>query len=158
MRIPFRLLALAFILAEIAAFIVVGGAIGVLPTLALVLLGVAAGGIVLRRQGTAALARIRAEIDAGRAPARPLLDGAVFAIAACLIILPGFLSDIAGLSLLIPAVRNALWRAISSRVRVRGVGPTGRDRPAGAVLELEPSEYEAAPERRSPWRADGGES
>ena len=159
MRIPFRLLALALLLAEIAAFILVGEAIGVLPTLALVLLGMAAGGMILRRQGTASLARIRAEIAAGRAPARQLLDGAVFAIAACLIILPGFLSDIAGLSLLVPAVRNALWRAVSDRVQVRGVRPASPDNPAGTVLELERDEYEAAPTRRSPWRAaDGGGS
>lgn len=154
MRIPFSLLVLGLILGEIAAFILVGKAIGVLGTLALVLLGIVAGATLLRWTGVATLLRIRAEMAAGRVPTRPLVDGAVGAIAALFLMLPGFISDLVGLLLLVPITRNAIWRGVRRRFE-----PTRRSRAAfaprrGAVIELDQSEY-AAPADAS-WRRDGG--
>jgi len=57
-----RLIALSFLalpLIEIALFILVGRAIGLFPTLALVILAAIAGGLLLRQQGLGVLARLR---------------------------------------------------------------------------------------------------
>jgi UPF0716 protein FxsA len=154
MRIPFSLIFLFLVLAEIAVFIQVGAAIGVMATLGLTLLGMIAGALLLRVHGTATLVRVRAEIEAGRTPARPLGEGAALAAAALLIILPGFLTDLMGVLLFLPPVRAALWRAVRRRVQVvapASGGPSSR----APVVDLDQSEYGAAPRADSPWRTDG---
>ncbi len=158
MRVPFSLIVLVLLLAEIAAFIFVGEAIGVGATLALVLLSMIAGVLLLRRQGVATLMRIRAESAAGRVPAKPLLDGAVLALAALLMITPGFITDIAGLLLFVPAVRGALWRRIRGRLDVRMARQEGFRPVAPNVVELDHSEFSSAPRVDSPWRRDSGPS
>jgi len=156
MRIPLRLLIVALLLAEIAGFVIVGKAIGVAATLALVLVAMVAGTLLLRRQGVATLMSIREGAAAGRLPARPLFESAVLAIAALLMIVPGFLTDIAGLLLFIPGVRGAIWRRLARRVKVRNVRGEARTAP-GSVVELEPSEYATAPRPESPWRDRGSQ-
>ncbi|HWT29471.1 MAG TPA: FxsA family protein [Propylenella sp.] len=156
MRFPISLVILLLLLGEIAVFILVGEAIGVGATLALVMLSMIAGVLLLRRQGVATLTRIRSESAAGRVPAKPLIEGAVLAVAAILMIIPGFITDLASLLLFIPAVRNAMWQRIRRRVEV-SVARYAASRPAATpVLELDHSEYGAAPRADSPWRRDGG--
>lgn len=158
MRIPLRLLVLLLLLAEIAVLILVGQAIGVAGTLALVLLSMVAGLALLRWQGTATLMRIRAEAAGGRVPARPLLEGAVLAIAALLLIVPGFLTDMIGLLLFIPAVRQRLGPRMRGRFEAkrRAWQPPG-PQPRPATIELDSSEYSSGPDRSSPWRRGEGE-
>lgn len=151
MRIPVSLIALTFVLAEIAAFILVGQAVGVLATLGLVLLGMVVGSVLLRRQGMATLARARADMAARRVPARPLAEGAVLAVAALLIFLPGFVSDGLGLLLLIPFVRERLWRMLSRRMRFTA-SPDPLAARGGAVIDLDQSEYGTQARGTSPWR------
>ena len=113
------LLFVAIPIAEIATFIVVGGAIGVLPTIALVLLAAFAGVAVIRWQGLQTLARLQASLDSGGDPTGPLAHGALVVIAGVLLVIPGFLTDIFGLFLLVPAVRSALIRRGAARTTVR---------------------------------------
>jgi UPF0716 protein FxsA len=151
MPFRFRIILLALLLAEIAAFIVVGEAIGVLATLALVLLSMVAGVALLRRQGMAALNLVQADIEARRLPARPLFEAGLAALAGFLMVVPGFITDIAGLLLFIPSVRAAVWRWLGRRVRSGGLGAQA---PAGPVIKLEPGEYAGPPRAGSPWSSD----
>jgi UPF0716 protein FxsA len=135
---PVRLLVLIALLAEIASIILVGRAVGVGATLALILLGILAGGYLLRWQGPATLMQVRGDMAARRMPARTLAEGALKALAAILLIMPGFLSDIVALLLLLPPVRAALWRFAERRAR----WATVRRAPAGsAVIDLDDSEF-----------------
>ena len=93
---------------EIALFILVGGAIGVLPTLMLVVLAAVVGIGIVRMQGLTALARLQETVDRGGDPVGPIADGALKAIAGLLLMVPGFLTDALGLLLLLPPVRRAL--------------------------------------------------
>jgi UPF0716 protein FxsA len=105
------LLLAAFIgvpLLEIAVFIEVGGAIGLWPTLGLVVLTAIVGTWQLRLQGLATLNRARAQVDRGALPARELFDGACLLIAGALLLTPGFVTDAAGFLLFMPPVREAL--------------------------------------------------
>ena len=154
LKIPFKALFLVFLLAEIAAFILVGGALGVLPTLGLVLAAMLGGAILLRWTGVATLARMRSELAAGGRPAPAAAEGALLAVAALLIMLPGFLSDLAGLALLVPAVRRGIGRSITRRFApfVRWTSAEGR---AGhPVIELDRSEYDRKAAADSPWRRE----
>jgi UPF0716 protein FxsA len=152
MRVPLSLIALAFVLAEIATFIIVGEQIGVLGTLGLTVLAMVAGIVLLRHQGVATLARIRTEVDAGRVPARPLADTAVLAVAALLMIVPGFISDVVGIALFIPALRNAFWDRLQRQFELRALRRWHREPERTAVVDLDSHEYRVA--RESPWRRD----
>ena len=131
-------------LVEIAVFLQVVQWIGVLDTLALMLAISICGAWVVKWQGIGTLARMRAELDAGRIPTGPMVDGALLASAGFLLLVPGFVTDILGLLLLVPFVRRGvqamLGRRFASRVRRRVVrptgeyydlGPSGGDRPPG---------------------------
>ena len=117
-------------IAEIATFIMVGGAIGVLPTLALVVLAAMAGVAIVRVQGLQTLGRLQASLDVGGDPSGPLAHGALIVIAGILLVIPGFLTDVVGLLLLVPAVRSTLIRRGAARttVHVSTFGRTARRR------------------------------
>lgn len=114
--IPLALLALPLI--EIALFIVVGRAIGVLPTLGLVIAAVILGGFVLRQQGLGVLNRMRTNMQTGTLPGQTLFDGMLLAVAAVLLIVPGFLGDFVAILLLLPPVRAWLYRTMTRNMRV----------------------------------------
>jgi UPF0716 protein FxsA len=115
-------LVLAFVVApivEIGVFIAVGQWIGFGPALA-VLLAVAVIGVwVVKRQGTGVLRRAQAELSAGRVPTFELVDGSLLLAAGVLLVLPGFVSDVVGLVLLVPPVRHVPSRWVRRRAAVR---------------------------------------
>ncbi len=121
--IPLALLIVPVV--EIAAFIVIGDAIGLWPTLLMILVTAVLGTILLRRQGLALFAQMRREMDAGRVPARELADAAMLLAAGILLLTPGFVTDAIGFALFLPPVRAAIRTFVASRVRV--VGPGGLD-------------------------------
>jgi len=151
-------------LAEIAGFVIVGRAIGLAATLALVILGFVVGSFLLRRQGIDILRRMSAEGRNGTMPGRELLNPAMNVIASLLFIIPGFLSDILAILLLIPQIRNLLWRSIARRFVVAGSDGTGfsassrsdfRSRPRDSgnskVVDLDEEDYHREPDGKSPW-------
>jgi len=104
---------LAFVLVpivEIALFIQVGGAIGLWPTLAIVILTAIAGTILVRTQGLATLAELQRSLQGEGDPTRAIAHGALILAAGLLLLTPGFFTDATGFSLLIPPVRSALIR------------------------------------------------
>lgn len=138
-------------IAEIATFIVVGGWIGVLPTVLLVLFAGVAGIGLIRMQGLNTLARLQASLDAGGDPVGPLAEGALKVIAGVLLVIPGFLSDVAALLLLTPPVRRALVRRGAAGVTVRAT-QVRRPRPSAPPETIE-ADYEVVEE---PPRGPGG--
>jgi UPF0716 protein FxsA len=97
-----------FFVAEVAAFVAVGEHIGFGWTV-LLLIGVSAlGPLLVRRVGLGALARTQARLAAGDLPTREVLDGVVALAGGLLVCLPGFLTDAAGLLLLVGPVRHLL--------------------------------------------------
>jgi UPF0716 protein FxsA len=156
--IPFALLLLP--LAEIAVFIFVGSHIGILPTIAIVVLSAVCGALLLRTQGLATLSRLRAELDAGRLPGRELADGVMILAAAVLLITPGFVTDAIGFTLMVPAVRAAIWRKLASRAIVfrTDTRPShGKQSFDDDVIDLESEEFAVQDDARptgtsSPWK------
>lgn len=153
------MIVIAFVLAEIAGFALVGRAIGVLATLGLVLFGMLVGTVLIRRLSLQALRGLRADLAAGRAPSRPLGDDVALGVGAILILVPGFLSDLFGMALCVPAVRRVLWRSIMRRFgQMPAQRGTVQGKPA-RVVDLDRSEYGAASGPRhqdSPWRREEG--
>jgi UPF0716 protein FxsA len=121
-------------IAELYVIIQVGEAIGVLPTLALLLLDALLGSLLLRHQGRGAWRRFNAALAERRFPGKEVADGLLIVIGGTLLLAPGFLTDIVGVFLLIPPTR-AIARAVLRRFTIgrftvvgmpgRGAGPTG---------------------------------
>lgn len=140
---------------EIAGFVVVGRQIGALATVGLVLLSAMAGLLLLRHQGLGVMGRVRAELAAGRDPSRQLAHGVMVLLAAFLLIVPGFLTDIVGLLLFIPPVRDLAWRLLKSRITVVSGfrGRFGGARPRGRTIDLDAEDFSRdRPNPESPWR------
>ena len=93
------LIFLAVPIIEIALFIQVGGAIGLWPTLGLVLLAAVAGiGADARRRGCRRLAGCARASTAGGDPVGPIAHGALILVAGMLLLIPGFFTDALGLA------------------------------------------------------------
>jgi UPF0716 protein FxsA len=111
---------------EIAIFIKVGQTIGLLPTLALVIGAAILGGVLLRYQGLSVLGQLRSNVNSGRLPGKTIADAMMIGLAALFLVLPGFLSDVVALALLLPPVRTWIYAGLASRVTVvntSGYGP-----------------------------------
>ncbi len=117
------LIALSLPFVEIAVFIVVGGEIGVAWTLAITFATAVGGLVLLRVQGFAIGARMRAAMDRDQPPVPELLDGVGLVAAAVLLLVPGFVTDVCGLALAVPALRRAVLRAVLRRLRAQATAP-----------------------------------
>jgi UPF0716 protein FxsA len=77
------------------------------------------GAWLARHQGLRTVQRISAEMQAGQMPADSLLDGLLILVAAVLLIIPGFLTDVVAIALLIPPSRKLLKEFARSRLQSR---------------------------------------
>lgn len=99
---------------EITLFVMIGGAIGVLATLGLILLSFFVGISVLQRQAR------RQPIAMPQADAFPFLANQLLMFfAAALLIIPGFLTDVLGLMLLLPPMRRLMIGLVSVSIVAR---------------------------------------
>jgi UPF0716 protein FxsA len=95
---------------ELAAFMAVVQAVGVAGALFLGFATSLAGFVLLRQTGTSALDHLRSAFSGGPQRQDAMFDGLIRAVAAFLLILPGFISDLAGLALAAPSLRQMLAR------------------------------------------------
>ena len=115
---------LALPLIEIALFVVIGQAIGVLPTLLGVLLTGAIGAMVLRWQGVAVLREMQFRMQRGEMPARQMGDAMLIGLGGLLLLLPGYFTDLVGVMLLLPWTRELIYRLLARNLRVVEVNST----------------------------------
>ena len=130
-------LALLFVLVplvELFILVQIGEVVGLLPTLALVLLTGAAGAALARREGLRVLWSFQSELAQGRLPQQQILDGLSVLVGGAFLVTPGVLTDLAGLALLFPPTRRVVQRrvrrALERRIREGSVnfvfmGPQG---------------------------------
>lgn len=113
------LLFIAIPIAELWLLIKIGGEIGLLPTLALLVVDSLIGAALARSQSRAAWQRFNLALAEGRVPGREVFDAAMIILGGALLLTPGFITDAFGLVLLIPPtralVRGFLTRAVSRR-------------------------------------------
>ncbi len=128
------LLVLAFVavpLVELAVVLQVRNAVGLGPTLLLLLAVSVVGAAVVRREGARAWRAFRDAVASGRAPATEVADGAMLLVGGTLLLTPGFVTDVVGLVLVLPPTRALLRRRVTAYVarrllvRTLGVDPRG---------------------------------
>jgi len=127
------LLFLLLPLGEIAVFILVGRAIGIAATLALVLSGAVLGTILARHEGLATMRAVLKSIDRGELPIAETVSGALLLIAAGLIAFPGFISDIAGFALLFRPLRLKIGAVVLKAILAQHMRREGRAPPTITV-------------------------
>jgi len=93
---------------ELAILFRLHGAIGLGPTILVVILTGVAGAALVKRQGISILMKIQSEMSIGNLPTPQLLDGVMILVAGAFLITPGVLTDLAGFLLLVPYVREKI--------------------------------------------------
>ncbi|MFM8303392.1 MAG: FxsA family protein [Actinomycetota bacterium] len=100
---------------EIAVFVQVAEWIGGWPALLLLLAVSLLGVVLLKTQGVAVFRQGRAELAARRIPGRALVDGLLLFAAALALLVPGFVTAVVGLVLLVPLTRRPLRELLVRR-------------------------------------------
>ncbi len=93
-------------LAEFALLYMIAEATSLLFSIVLVVVTGIVGGFLARRQGVQVLTRLRTELAEGRPPTDAILDAALILIAGAFLLTPGVLTDLFGMSMLIPLCRK----------------------------------------------------
>jgi UPF0716 protein FxsA len=124
--VPLWALALLFLLvpiAELYVIIQVGEAIGLGWTVVLLIADSVLGSLLLRGQGRAVWRRFNEALAQARVPHREIVDGVLVIFGGALLLTPGFLTDIVGVTFLLPpsraVIRRFLIRRLGRRAQVR---------------------------------------
>jgi len=100
---------------ELYLLIEVGTMIGALNTLALVVLTGFVGAYLARIQGMQTMFRVRSNLQQGIMPTEDLVDALLIFVAGVVLLTPGFITDLAGLLILLPATRVHIKRFMKDK-------------------------------------------
>ncbi|WP_169975944.1 FxsA family protein [Tautonia rosea] len=133
---------------------------GLLVTVGAILITGLLGATLARSQGLGVIRELQRSMASGQFPARSLIDGAMILAGGAMLLTPGFLTDLVGLSLLVPVTRNLYRRMLNSwflhsvrrgatRVRFQSEFVPGPDRvrresgtPRGPVIDVTPEDHD----------------
>jgi len=102
---------------ELYLLIKVGYHLGALNTLIVVILTGIVGASLARVQGMRTMIRVRNSLNRGELPAEELLDALLIFMAGLLLLTPGFITDFAGMGLLVPSIRSWFKGWLRTRFR-----------------------------------------
>ncbi|HZQ13026.1 MAG TPA: FxsA family protein [Pseudolabrys sp.] len=129
---------------ELAAFIAVAAQIGFLPALALIAMGSVSGVLILRHAGGGHIARVKVALGNGSfTTLQADSSGVLVLLAGILLAIPGFITDVLGLLLLVAPLRRAIGAALGGQ----SDGPR-----ADGVVDLPPEQWRRVPDRELPDR------
>lgn len=121
--------------AEIWVLVLVAHQIGVLATLGIVVGTSLFGAWMVKREGGKAWTALRGAVGEGKLPQREVTDGALVLAGGILMVLPGFITDVVGLLLMLPFTRG-LGRALLGVITARKLGGViGSMGGAGTVIK-----------------------
>ena len=107
---PFFLLFIGLPALEIFLLIKIGGQVGALNTVVLIFLTAIIGIYFAKLQGVKTLKSGMVNLYQNKMPVYEIMSGASIAIAALLLIIPGFFTDLVGFLLLIPFTRKIFFK------------------------------------------------
>ena len=102
-------------LLELYLLIKIGGYLGAFQTIALVVLTALLGLVLARFEGLRTLQQIKQSLAQGIVPAEEMVDGVLIFAGGILFIIPGVLTDLFALVLLIPYTRTVFKRWLRRR-------------------------------------------
>ena len=102
-------------LIEIYLFIQIGGQIGAFNTILIILLTAVVGIYFVRLQGLNTLKSGVTQLYRNQIPIYEMMSGAALAVAALLLIIPGFATDVLGFLLILPFTRNLIFKYLGKK-------------------------------------------
>ena len=140
-------------LLEIWLFILLGGFIGIYPTLFIILLTAILGTFLVKTQGVNVLKEIQSKFNELENPTEPIVHGAMILFAGALLLTPGFFTDTVGFLLLLPKVRKAAFFWLKNKVNLLKYSSSERSSgDKNKYSDIEVTDYkEVEPEEKSPW-------
>lgn len=113
--------------AELYVLIHVGAVIGAIPTIALTILTAIIGASLVRSQGLQTALSVQEKLAKGEVPAQQVVEGVILIIAGACLVMPGFITDLTGMVLLIPWIRSRLAKKVlaSKSVHFNHPGQSG---------------------------------
>ena len=102
-------------LIEIYLFIQIGGQIGAFNTILIILLTAVIGIYFVRLQGLSTLRSGVTQLYRNQIPIYEMMSGAALAVAALLLIIPGFATDVLGFLLILPFTRNLIFKYLGKK-------------------------------------------
>ncbi|UCF48845.1 MAG: FxsA family protein [Myxococcales bacterium] len=133
-------------LVELYLLIAIGRALGPMPTIGLVLLTGALGAWFARLEGARVIRRWQEAMARQQLPKDGVIDGFLIFVGGLMLITPGILTDIAGLSMVVPPTRRVIaglvraWferQIAAGRVQVYAPGYNGGPGGPGGVIDVE---------------------
>ena len=131
---PFFLIFICLPALEIYLLIEVGGQVGALNTIALIFLTAIIGLYFAKRQGLQTLKSGMVNLYQNKVPIYEMMTGASIAVAAFLLIIPGFFTDLIGFLLLIPFTRKILFN-LTLRKKTKNDNQTQNKTIDGEIIE-----------------------
>ena len=131
---PFFLLFIGLPALEIFLLIKIGGRVGALNTVALIFLTAIIGIYFAKLQGIKTLKSGMVNLYQNKMPIYEMMSGASIAIAALLLIIPGFFTDIVGFFLLIPFTRKILFKLVFKNKHMTNI-KKGSDTIDGEIID-----------------------
>jgi len=104
---------------ELYLLIRIGGAIGALPTIAIVVITGLVGAWLARLEGARAWGDLRRSVSGAQFPGNAILNGIAVFIGGAFLLTPGVLTDLLGIALLVPVTRRPIMRVIRERFMKR---------------------------------------
>ncbi|WP_066642599.1 FxsA family protein [Serinicoccus hydrothermalis] len=117
---------------EIAVLIMVGRAVGLWWTLALIIVVAVAGTWLARRESSRTYRELQQALNSGRMPADQVTDAILLTVGGLLLLLPGFVSDVIALVLILPFTRPLARRLLQAVVASRALATVGGSPAASA--------------------------
>lgn len=147
---PIRTILGVYIILDFVALILFASSFGALATLALISGSGLCGVQLMRKEGRQTLQNIQASVMQGQQPLGSIIRNSAFLLGGILMILPGPISDVLGLAMVLPMLLR----------RSRNAGSTGRtfesettsQRHEGNVIEGEYIERDSRRESDTPQR------
>ncbi|MFI2643784.1 FxsA family membrane protein [Streptomyces sp. NPDC018610] len=138
----------AWLVLEIWLLTVVAGAAGGFTVFLLLLAGIVLGAVVIKRAGRRAFQNLNEALQRGGTPSARRGGNGLMMLGGLLLIIPGMISDVAGLLLLLPPVQRAVSRlterTVERKLRAAAPGTLGDafrqvriHRPDGKVVQGE---------------------
>lgn len=142
---PVKIALSAWLIAEALVFVLVVGAIGFPAAVLVGVLTSLVGWTLLKRAGSSAMIKLRAALDGRRtvdgAP-QHFVDETLATVGAIALLVPGFLSDVVGLALAVPAIRDRTAGWLDRRGGLARWQATDGERRSGpAEIDLEPDQW-----------------
>ena len=131
---PFFLIFICLPALEIYLLIEIGGQVGALNAVALIFLTAIIGLYFAKQQGLQTLKSGMTNLYQNKIPIYEMMSGASIAVAAFLLIIPGFFTDLLGFLLLIPFTRKILFN-FTLRKRTKNNNETKEKTIDGEIIE-----------------------